>query len=976
MNIKSAFHLLFVFLFSTLTFGQVTYQGPATGSVSAGLMVSTDNFTRVLSLGEPIQRDIRNIIPPGIDKNIGQLIPPAAPPEANYFEDKNADKSLNKSLTQSGTSQTVLLQDFVGLSMTNSIPPDPHIAVGPNHILATVNSRFAIWDKQGNLLSDIDADTWYASVLTNPGAFDPQIIYDHFDNRWFMLWDSQVDNPPRAHFLISISDDDDPTGIWYNYALPANVMGSDTVDSWGDYPQIGFDDQAIYINSRQFEFGGGKTYDRIRILDKSEYYAATGGPVAWKDIYDISYPGSAVRPDVIHPVIMYSTASEYYFVHAFRGTGNFISLYRLTNPLTTPVLAGVNIPVTSYFQAPDANQLGGGTPLIASNESHIKTAPVYRDGFIWYTHSVRHPTSTTSTSLRYGKINVGTNSVVEEATFGSINHWYLFPHLAIDKDQNIAINYTRTSLTEYAGAFYTTRLASDPPGLSGSKLLKEGAGNYVVTFGGTRNRWGDYQGIYLDPVTEYNIWMFTEYASDNNTWGTWVGEIRLVPFPGVYLYSSHTEFDFENVEVNFQSSTLDFVISNYGENQLTINSIPDSIGPFKRITDLSFPFNLDTYDSLTIEFIFAPTQAGEYEEFFTFSTNDLNFTGISLKGKGFQINPGMVEVLYASTGVSNNGLILTINLATGSGTTIGPSLFSDVNSLAINPKTGIIYGIATSLDETELLRVNSVDGDAYHLNTIPLGNISAICFDTLGTLYSVLRTGQIYSIDLANGDTTFVTSAGVNISGAAFNPLTNELWASALVVIGSNKDRIFKINLSTGDTTIIGNTGLNVVNNDIVFDGEGNLYAATGSATSVNNFISIDKQTGAGTVIGSIGFSNITGLTYLPSVITSVENEKDKVIPDLFSLNQNYPNPFNPSTTIEFSLPVTSDVKLTVYNILGEVVNILVNQQLNSGVHAVNWNSTNISGTRLGSGVYFLELKAKGDDGKEFSDMKKMILLK
>jgi flagellar hook assembly protein FlgD len=61
---------------------------------------------------------------------------------------------------------------------------------------------------------------------------------------------------------------------------------------------------------------------------------------------------------------------------------------------------------------------------------------------------------------------------------------------------------------------------------------------------------------------------------------------------------------------------------------------------------------------------------------------------------------------------------------------------------------------------------------------------------------------------------------------------------------------------------------------------------------------------------------------------------------------------------------------------LGQVVNVLVDNHLNAGYHSVNWNSTNMTRSKMVSGVYFSELKAIGSNGQEFYDLKKMILLK
>ena len=67
---------------------------------------------------------------------------------------------------------------------------------------------------------------------------------------------------------------------------------------------------------------------------------------------------------------------------------------------------------------------------------------------------------------------------------------------------------------------------------------------------------------------------------------------------------------------------------------------------------------------------------------------------------------------------------------------------------------------------------------------------------------------------------------------------------------------------------------------------------------------------------------------------------------------QNYPNPFNPSTTIRFTIPSNSFVRLIVYDITGKVVNEIVNGYLEPGVHSVEWSGTDTNGIDVSSGVY------------------------
>jgi hypothetical protein len=103
----------------------------------------------------------------------------------------------------------------------------------------------------------------------------------------------------------------------------------------------------------------------------------------------------------------------------------------------------------------------------------------------------------------------------------------------------------------------------------------------------------------------------------------------------------------------------------------------------------------------------------------------------------------------------------------------------------------------------------------------------------------------------------------------------------------------------------------------------------------------------------------------------SNEIEVEVSAPSVYTLSQNYPNPFNPNTNIIFSLAVESKVKLEVFNLLGEEVEMVINSNLSAGEHKVDFNATG-----LNSGIYFYKLTASGIDGSSFSSIKKMTLMK
>jgi len=93
--------------------------------------------------------------------------------------------------------------------------------------------------------------------------------------------------------------------------------------------------------------------------------------------------------------------------------------------------------------------------------------------------------------------------------------------------------------------------------------------------------------------------------------------------------------------------------------------------------------------------------------------------------------------------------------------------------------------------------------------------------------------------------------------------------------------------------------------------------------------------------------------------------------PTEFTLSQNYPNPFNPATYIEFGLSKASHVKIDIFNIVGQKVKTLVDEEMPPGRYVADWDSKDEQGNSVSSGIYFYRMRADN-----FSDMKKMLLVK
>jgi len=120
-----------------------------------------------------------------------------------------------------------------------------------------------------------------------------------------------------------------------------------------------------------------------------------------------------------------------------------------------------------------------------------------------------------------------------------------------------------------------------------------------------------------------------------------------------------------------------------------------------------------------------------------------------------------------------------------------------------------------------------------------------------------------------------------------------------------------------------------------------------------------------------VGWNGTTQSAKTNYVSTQAEFQKPlKDVPTDFSMSQNYPNPFNPSTSISYSIPENAFVTLKIYDVLGNEVIELINEQKESGNYQIDFNASSVS-RRISSGIYYYTLTAGN-----FTSTKKMILIK
>lgn len=257
------------------------------------------------------------------------------------------------------------------------------------------------------------------------------------------------------------------------------------------------------------------------------------------------------------------------------------------------------------------------------------------------------------------------------------------------------------------------------------------------------------------------------------------------------------------------------------------------------------------------------------------------------------------------------------------------------------------------------------------------GSPNIIKWNTLNSTWLPMSTGlndRVYALSILNGE--LYAGGGFNAgnhivkwNGTSWSNLGNGTSGS---VTGWNWSL-----LAMGTELYVGgqfaNAGTTPANAIAKWDGTN--WFALGSGvggyyySTVKALAKIGSDIYAGgvfTTAGNMTANNIAKYS-CSSITTSVKDDKeDTTLPQQFQLSQNYPNPFNPTTTIRYDIPKAGFVKISVYDILGREVRVLVNEEKNQGVYQVNFDAK-----YLASGIYFYTIKTS-----EFVQSKKMILMK
>ena len=402
---------------------------------------------------------------------------------------------------------------FTAIFNTGWTPPDPHLSVGPDHIVVMTNGAIAFFDKSGNLdfQDQIEGGAGFWGPLGATGfVFDPETLFDPLSNRYFAMASEQAPGG-QSFILVAVSDDDDPNGTWHKYRFNTTSLAGATYDS----PNIAVDADAMYITGDNVA-QPGNIYP-VFIFDKAALLA--GNPTSAVNSLTVT---TSTESAGIPPVSFDDPPALYMAEHKESANNTQVRLIALEDGLGTPVVTSLNINVPSYTAPEDPPQMG--TSIRPETFDNRFWSVAYRNGSLWATH---HVGSTRVLARWYEFAMNGWPASGQDPTLvqsGTIDPGpsirTFFSAITVDAFGNAGIVFARSASTEFISMSTAYRAAGDPPGTFQAPIIQQ-ASNAAYT---AANRWGDYAGINVDPTDNLTMWAHHEYAV-SNSWQTWVQEL-------------------------------------------------------------------------------------------------------------------------------------------------------------------------------------------------------------------------------------------------------------------------------------------------------------------------------------------------------------------------------------------------------------------------------------------------------------------
>jgi hypothetical protein len=423
---------------------------------------------------------------------------------------------------------------FAGIGANGFAPSDSNMAVGPNHVVETVNVRLAVYSKTGTLLSGPTSfGTFFAPLGGNcaNGASDPIVLYDRAADRWLI---SDIGYTGSSPFLecIGVSKTNDPTG---SYTLYSYSFGT----TLNDYPKLGVwataSNSAYLATYNLFPpFGSGSAdlcgLDRTKMLAGNPGAAQLCQPTPNTEFSYLPGDMDGPTPPVDGtpgPFITWQTSNPGQ-LYIRKLTLNFTAG---TSSLSSPKVVSVPNFNPACFSS-CVPQLGTGQLLDVLGDR-----PMYRFAIRHFADHdravVNHSViaSGSQVGVRWYEIYdpTGTATLNQSGTYAPDSSTYRWMgSIAEDKNQDIAVGYSASSSSIHPAIRFTGRVPSDPAGtLESEASILEGGGSQT----GGLSRWGDYSALQVDPSDDCTFWYVQQYEATTGSFN-WSTNIASFSFTG------------------------------------------------------------------------------------------------------------------------------------------------------------------------------------------------------------------------------------------------------------------------------------------------------------------------------------------------------------------------------------------------------------------------------------------------------------
>jgi hypothetical protein len=439
-----------------------------------------------------------------------------------------------------GPAMLAPLLSFEGVNNVNGVaPPDTNGDVGPDHYVQWVNLSFAIWDKNGTLLSGPHAGNtlWsgFGGVCETTNHGDPIALYDREADRWLMSQFSL--NSGNYHQCIAISQTGDPTGAWYRY----DFLMSNT--KMNDYPKFGVWPDGYYMSINQFRSGawsgaGAVAFERDKML------AGLPAQMVYFDMYDTIPELGGMLPADLDGTAQPPAGTPNYFMqfddNAWGYSGDQLQLWTFSVDWDAPANSTFTLLNTLPTAAFDSNLCSyaacipqpGTTQRLDPLSDRLMYRLHYRHfaDLGYQTMVVNHAVDVDGANhagIRWYELRDtgGGWSIHQQGTYApdALHRW--MGSAAMDASGNIALGYSASSSSNYPSIRYTGRFAGDPLGTmtQDETTLHAGGGSQTAT-----QRWGDYSMLTLDPTDDCTFWYTQEYyqTTSSVSWRTRIGSFR------------------------------------------------------------------------------------------------------------------------------------------------------------------------------------------------------------------------------------------------------------------------------------------------------------------------------------------------------------------------------------------------------------------------------------------------------------------